>query len=97
MNRKRSSSGFSRARKSFADAGKTVIRMTTRPPTNTSWLTWAGGVTILFGATVGFLGVLSVVLNYMSAVAPGIALLALFILWIVTTVYLPPPRTTRSE
>lgn len=76
---------------------KKILKMVVKPPPNDSWLNWAGAVSILTGATVALLGVLQIALNYFTFVAPGISLMALFALWIVTTIYLPPPRSTRNE
>lgn len=100
MNRNASSPSFSEARRlsrSSAKIGKRMIKAVVSPPPNCSWLNWAGAVSILTGATVGLLGILQLVLNYFTFVAPGISLLSLFILWVVTTIYLPPPRSTRNE
>lgn len=74
-----------------------MIMIVVKPPPNCSWLTWAAAVSILTGATVVLLAILDAVLAYYKYAAPGILFLSLFILWIVTTVYLPPPRTTRNE
>jgi hypothetical protein len=102
VSRSASSNDFSRARRLpsvCARSARKVINALTKEPPNCSWLTWAGSVAIVTGLTVALLGALQLILNhfYFTYAAPGFLLLSLFTLWIVTTVYMPPPRSTRNE